>query len=146
LGELRLAQTFDGVTRGDVTDLVPEHTRELRLVRKVRDQPACHEDLAVGQGERVDCRIVHHGEETREARQPGVVRQRVSYSVDISLQGRVIDEADRRCHFARALLADPNLLLARNERELVLAGRGVLRAASNEEEQCNEQTFREAHV
>src|SRR2546422_9460198 len=66
LRKLLLAQLAHGVARGDVADLVAHHAAELGLGVQVGQDSAGDVDVAAGEREGVDHRVVHDVERPRQ--------------------------------------------------------------------------------
>lgn len=134
-GQLLLRDLPRRVSRGDVADFVPEHAGELRLRVEVGEDAARDVDVAAGHRERVDDRIVEHGEVPVEVGQLADLREPLSDAVHVSREPGVVVLAvlgDRR---RKALATDLLLLLGADQRELSPAGRRVDRAARSQGEE-----------
>ncbi len=118
-----------------VHDLVAEHGRELGLGRKLGEQAAIHGDLAAGQRP-----CVRHGavQDDELVRQLPIADggELLADFCDVSSELR-IECVLAALHLLRRLvllLADRDLLIGGNERELAIAGHGVDDAAAQHRE------------
>ena len=128
------------MARGDVTDLVPEHAGELRLVVEKHKDAAGDVDVAAGQRERVDSRDIDRREMPRQIGAFRHLGQAHPGRGDVFLQRAIVVHAHFAAHFDVVLLPGGNFLLLAHQRELALAGSRIGCARSHGDGKRDRQT------
>ncbi len=143
--ELLAAHLADGVPRGHVSDLVPEHAGELRLGLEVGQDAPRHVDEPARKGEGVDHRVVHHLERPGEIGALGGRREPVADARHVALERRVVHQTQGRPDLLVGCASHLDLLLLADQRELTLSRSGVHGAAEDEERSEGNDDSDEAH-
>src|SRR5438046_2222360 len=133
LCELLLTHLAHGVARGDVADLVAYHAAELGLGVQVGQDATGDVDVAAGEGEGVDHRIVHDVEGPRQVGSLRGGREPRAELLDPALPRGVGVEPDGRGDLLVVVAAHRDLLRLADQHELPRPGGGVDGAAGGPE-------------
>ena len=118
--------------RGHVAALVAQHAGQLGLGIEIGENPAGHEDLPAGRGERVHLGVVDHLEGPGEPRPLGGGGEAGSQRPDVVLHRRIGVVADGGPGALGRLVAHRDLFLLADQGELPLAGGGIGDAGGDE--------------
>jgi len=133
-GERLVRCGFRGVPRVDMADFVAEHRGHLRFVAEERHDAARQIDVAAGQRERVDRRLVDDRERPRQVGPFRGLRELTPDAFDVALQRRVLIDAHRLADFGVVLSAELDLLGFRHENELASPGGRIRRTRDGQGE------------